>query len=593
MSRFVSRVAVVVLLVSALSGCMGAARRMLSMPAFTSDGGHVVMVRVPMRDGVTLTTHVYLPEGDGPWPVILVRNPYNFPTGFRLLAKMFARYGYVGVHQLVRGRDDSEGAWEPFFNEREDGIDTLQWILEQPWQDGNIGLFGASYLSMVQWAVADALPAEVKTLVPMVWGSDLRGLAFEGGVFRPEVVTTWAALMNDERFGWSNMFRFRRALKHRPPITADEEVLGRRLPWYRDWLEAVDADAPLWNLPDARMLQEMPERVKVPVLMLTGWYDIFLPSQLGDFERLATKEQSRLIIGPWTHLMGVKGDGVLPRPGARGGAELLRPVLDWFDHHLKGRPLGDWGPVETYSLGDGTWRRWASWPPEVSTRTWHFHEADRSSVCEGGVLLTVPGWALQSARYVYDPDDPVPSRGGSGLLAFAVPGWRGTPPSNRSQKGLCQRDDVLSFVSPPLEEDLHLLGRAKVHLTVSTDVDDTAFTVKLVEVDPKGRAVNIQDTITSLAYRNGAHRPQPYTPEEIVELELSLWPIEWVVRKGHRLRVDVSSSNFPAYHPHSNFAGPWAHQSEVRKATQTLYFGPSASRVELPVWEGSSDSGRR
>ncbi len=565
------------------TACYDAARLTLDLPPFETAAGEATTLMLPMRDGVKLYTEVYLPEGEGPWPVILIRNPYNFVGGAGALAKLFSRYGYVGVYQLARGRATSEGTWMPFFNERNDGIDTLAWITKQPWHDGNIGLFGASYLSMVQWAMADRFPPQVKTMIPMVWGSDLREVAFSHGMFRFEVATAWASLMYDETLDALNFNTFWKTIAHRPHLEADEKIIGHSLPWYRDWLQSASADAPLWKIPDNLLLRAMPEKVTVPVLMVSGWYDIFVGSQLDDFNRMATRDRSRLIVGPWTHLMGGSGDGVLPLPDKKGAHAMMDRFLNWFDHHLKGEPLDDWGPVETYAIGGG-WQRRESWPPAAKPARLYFAETARAQACTGGRLAAARPEGEDSISYVYDPADPVPSRGGAGLLAFAIPGWSGTPPSMRDQIGLCERDDVLTFTSLYLREDLHLAGRFNIRLTVRSDAEDTAFTVKIMDVDANGRAVNITDTIMALAYRNGDGVPVPYAPHSDATLVLQTWPTEWVVKKGHRLRVDVSSSNFPAYNVHPNVAAPWYAHAESRIANQTVLTGPGREGwLELPV----------
>jgi putative CocE/NonD family hydrolase len=557
---------------------------MLGLPEYTSAAAREEVVMVSMDDGVKLVTEIYYPEGEGPWPVILIRNPYNVPGGAGVIAKIFTYYGYVGIHQTTRGRADSEGEWLPFFNERKDGLATLAWLTKQPWQNGNIGLFGASYLSMVQWAVADALPPEVKTMVPLVWGSDLHTVAYEGGMFRPEVATTWAALMHDETLDNFNMYDFYRAVRHRPHAEVDELFFGAKLPWYQQWLESDSLDAPLWQLPDAKQLVEVPELTQVPVLSIGGWNDIFLPSQLGDFKRLASRSKSRLIIGPWNHLTGVS-DGIVPLDNAGDLMQLMGRIMNWFDHHLKGAPLEDWGPIETYAIRDDQWRRWQDWPPAAPSARLYFNKAVESNSCTGGALLNTPPVLKESVSYVYDPENPVPSRGGAGLLSFAIPGWGGTPPSMRDQKGLCERDDVLTFTSPKLKEDVHIMGKMRVALHVASDVDDTSFTAKVIDVAPDGTAVNIRDGITALSYRNGARAPIAYKPGELVELELEFWPIEWKVPKGHRIRVDISSSNFPAFMVHTNYAGPWAQQAKTRTANQTLVIGPeTVGYLEVPVW---------
>lgn len=569
----------------AAPGCAKTVTGALKMPEPTAATGDSHDELVVMRDGVKLVTQVYLPEGEGPWPVILIRNPYNFVGGFGPVAKVFTYYGYVGVHQVARGRADSEGEWNPFLNERNDGLDTIEWVKKQPWNNGKIGMFGASYLSMVQWAVADALPPEVKTLVPVVWGNDLRGVAFEGGMFKPEIVTAWAALMHDETLDFTNARNFHKALRHRPQIEIDEQFFGgKKLPWLREWMSSVDGSAPMWRWPDTMLLESMPTRVGVPVLMIGGWYDIFLSSMVVDYHRLATQTQSRLLIGPWTHLTGMDTPPEKPVPGAGDLAANFDKILNWFDHHLKGEPLAQWGPVQTYAIGGDRWVNREAFPPPVRPARLYLQRLAASNACAGGRLLNQPAATVETVSYVYDPADPVPSRGGSGLLAFALPGWGGTPASMRNQAGLCKRGDVLSFVSPPVAADTHLAGTIKVAFTAASDADDTAFTAKVIEVAPDGSTVNIRDAITALRYRNGATTAVAYAPHTPVEVVLEMAPIEWVVKKGYSLRVDLSSSNFPAFAVHTNHAGDWWTQTAVRKAVQTIATAPGRpAYLELPV----------
>lgn len=566
------------------AGCAKTVTAALKLPPPTADAGDYRRETVVMRDGVKLVTEVYLPDGEGPWPVVLIRNPYNFTGGFGPVAKLFSYYGYVGVHQVARGRADSEGEWNPFLNERNDGLDTIEWIKKQPWNNGNIGMFGASYLSMVQWAVADALPPEVKTLVPVVWGNDLRGVAFEGGMFKPEIVTAWAALMHDQTLDFMNMGNFHKALHHRPQIEIDEVYFGAKLPWLREWMSSADGRAPMWRWPDTMLLESMPTRVGVPMLMIGGWYDIFLPSMVTDFNRLATRDQSRLLIGPWTHLTGMDLAPDKATPGAGGLTDHFDKILNWFDHYLKGAPLAQWGPVQTYAIGGDRWVNREAFPPAAQPARLYLQRFAASNDCAGGRLLNQPASTLEATSYVYDPANPVPSRGGAGLLAFALPGWGGTPASMRSQAGLCKRDDVLTFVSPPVAADIHLAGKLKVAFTAASDADDTSFTAKVIEVAPSGETVNIRDAITALRYRNGTTTAVDYVPNTPVELVFEMAPIEWVLKKGYALRVDISSSNFPAFAVHTNYAGDWFTQTAVRKAVQTVGTAPERpAYLELPV----------
>ncbi len=570
-------------------GCgYGVARLALGTPPFSTRHGDSYSVMVPMRDGVRLHTDVYLPKGEGPWPVLLVRNPYNMADWFGGICGFFTRYGYACVHQDVRGRQKSEGEWDPLVNERADGLDTLAWLLEQPFQDGNIALFGMSYLGAVQWTVADALPREVKTLIPMVISTRMREAIYQGGMFRHEVFTLWAALMPNRGLNIFGGAAYQAAIRHYPPIEVDERYFGKRLDWFRTWQMSQDASAPLWRSREFLQLRDMPEKTNVPVLMIGAWYDLFTRGEIDDFSRLASRGISKLVIGPWCHLQMARGD--LPLPGDPGLGGQVNTILDWLDHHLRGAPLRDGrGFVKVYTLGEGTWRNWARWPPETHPAVLYMGGDGNPSGCTAGRLEPIPVDAVGRFEYDYDPRDPVPTRGGGPLLAFAIPGFGGVEPGSVRQPDVCYRPDVLSFLSEPLEHDLHIAGEIRVTLHVASSAFDSAFTARVSAVMPDGETYHIRSSIMSLAYREGDDAPVSYTPGVVVPLEISMWPIDWLLRKGDRLRLDVSSSDFPAYHAHANRAGPWALQSDPIVARQRLFTGGEfPSRVELPVWSGSA-----
>ncbi len=550
-----------------------------SLPAYTHGPGPVEVHRLAMRDGVKLYTKIYHTTEE-PAPVVLVRNPYNIGDYFGFFCGVFVRYGYTCVHQDVRGRLRSEGVWSPLENERKDGLDTLAWLTEQTWQNKKIAMYGMSYLGAVQWAIADAVPQEVKTLIPVVSGTDSFKVMYQGGMFRHEIFTAWAALMPDSEMHFEHGSEYQAALKHRPHQDADQRFFGKKLPWYRDWIGNPTRGSAYWQRTDVRMLATMPERARVPMLLIGGWYDLFLEAQLDDFHRLATRSQSAMLIGPWHHLARDADDRSYP--GAKGAHHMWFSVLDWLGHHLKNRPMQlQPGTIRTYAIGASKWQTRPSFPPPTEPRWFHLSGA-QAQRCEQGKLKaatsSVSAPALK-ASFVYDPSNPVPSRGGAGLLAFALPTYEGVSPGSFDQRGLCERADVLSFQSPPLAAPVHIAGSIRVHLSVSSTAEDTAFTVKLMEVKPDGRALNIRDTIRSLRHRNGDLHAEDYSPGEQVQLRLKTWPIEWQLSAGSRLRVDISSSNFPAYHVHPNLPGPWAEQGRVQRATQRVQRGS----VELPV----------
>jgi putative CocE/NonD family hydrolase len=308
--------------------------------------------------------------------------------------------------------------------------------------------------------------------------------------------------------------------------------------------------------------------------MIGGWYDLFLASQMEDFERLGSRAKSRMLIGPWHHLQ--LSD--VPYEGDIGAEGQLAMILDWLGHHLKGEPLEQQvGVIETYAFGEGKWHVRDRFPPETSTVTLHLDELARSNACDGGRLAPEAPADPGSISYRYDPKDPVPTRGGEKLLGFAFRTFDSPDPGSVDQAGLCEREDVLTFVSEPLEAALHVAGRMQVALEVRSDVEDTAFTAKLIEVDG-GSARNVRDGIATLIHRTG-DEAETHSPGERVTVRIDLWPIEWRFPAGARIRLDVSSSNFPAFHAHPNRAGPWASVKEPIVATQTIEGG----RVSLPV----------
>ncbi|MEL7368725.1 MAG: CocE/NonD family hydrolase [Myxococcota bacterium] len=553
-------------------------QRSLELPHYSHAGGPSRTEWVAMRDGTRLQTQIFLPEGTPPFPTVLIRNPYNFANAFAFICGVFTRYGFACVHQDVRGRMGSAGKWVPFANERADGIDTLEWLTAQSFQDGHIALYGMSYLAAVQWVLTDALPPQVKTIVPMVYGVDPYAVGYSGGMFRLEVLTAWAALMPDDSMHFFNAGAYSRAVRHRPHIESDERFFGERLPWYREWITHPNRHDPFWQRDDLQAFRRNPENIDVPVLMIGGWYDLFLPIQLEDFRRLKSRARSRLVIGPWHHLQ--RADRAVPNDFGLGGQ--WRQVINWLDHHLRNGPLeGPTGAVQWYAYGRGEWIINDDLTAPSSPHTYYLDGFATAATCEGGRLAdTSP--ASGSASYRYDPDDPVPGRGGSAMLAFAFKTYEAVQPGPVQINGVCRRKDVLTFVSAPLTRPLRLVGAPFADLRVTSNAPDTAFTAKLIEVRADGTAIHVRDGIRSLAYRHGRGDgpPAPYVPGDTIDLRIDLWPIDRTFAVGSRLRIDISSSNFPVYHAHPNRYGLWSTQEEAQIATNTVLHG---SRLTLPI----------
>lgn len=569
------------------------------LPEPRSATGEARLERVAMRDGVRLATHLYLPAGDGPWPVLLMRNPYIAPgVDVGEMYRVFTRYGYAVVYQECRGRGSSEGQWVPFANERGDGLDTLAWIVRQPWGDGSVGLMGGSYLSFAQLAMADALPPQVKTMFLMVYGHDQYRLSYMNGMFKHEIFTGWMIGTSDMPPGETPDTLKRKALAHKPHAEADKLLFGKEYPWYREWVVRSAPGDPLWREGLWGRLAEVPGRIGVPIHMIGGWHDIALESAFALHAGLReeVRRQSRFVIGPWDHTMAAAASGEREYPGGDAlGAGAFREALAWFDRMLKGEPYGlPVGVIETYTIGAGEWTSRTRWQPGEERLRLHLaaHGAATAAYA-GGKLGERPSAAADSATYAHDPADPVPTYGGGALLP-AVPATPGKPvPGCVRQPEPGFHPGVLTFLSEPLADDCTIAGEPLVRLAVRSDAGDTAFAVKLSEVLASGEAYNIADGITTLAYRNGAEQPLHYEPGATADIAVALWPIAWRLARGSRLRLDIASSNFPAYHIHPNMAGNWAELTEARVARQTVLFGGEfASYVELPIEAAGGSSGR-
>jgi putative CocE/NonD family hydrolase len=560
-------------------------RRAAKLPAFTQGPGVDRVEQVVLRDGTKLHTEIYLPDGVEKAPTILVRNPYEYLKPIeQMQCQTLTRYGYACVLQDVRGQMASEGDWEPIIHEREDGFDTLAWLVKQPFVDGNIAMRGPSYLTCTQWAVADELPPEVKTLVPQVFGTDLRKVFYERGLFRHDILTAWATLMPGRGMRQLAGSDYLEAANFRPLADADEKFMTKKLQWYRDAQASSSPSAPYWFSPQMEQFRTVPERVKVPMLFIGGFFDPFFMAQRDSWERLATQSQSVFVLGPWNHLNLTSGDADFST--APGRLDQWPVLLEWFDHTLKGKPLTSLKPgtVQVWGVGDSKYRAIERWPAVgLEPTTYQLGGGAQSNRCEGGVLSTTTT-PSEVVSYTFDPKNPVPTRGGASLLSFAFFRTLGIWPGPVDQAQNCARDDVLTFKSEPVKEAVRLSGTAQLKLVVKSTAPDTAFVARLI-AEQDGKALLVRENAATLAYpKSDVLAPQaPVTPGTEVEVIIDFWPIEWVLPAGARWRVDVMSSSFPALHVHSNRAGPWELEKDVDVATQTLMLGEGQAKLELPL----------
>ena len=520
---------------------------------------------VECRDGVRLTVDIYKPAAAGPWPTIVVRCPYPQQAEmWRLHGEQLNRRGYALVCQWCRGTHTSGGTWEPNVNERNDGADLLAWCEEQDWIDV-IGLWGTSYLSLTCWTVADITTPKVASICANHYGTDRFSSAYQKGAFRCDVLTAWAM----QNAGHPVSAEYLESARHLPQMTVDEDMWGGRLDWYRDWISHPQGDDSYWDEGFWGLLKQIPSRVKMPMFIHEGWFDHHLGSALTGYGSLNddVKQHSWLRIGCWNHYFLNPLEGLEPE---HLDAAEVPAALEWFDLTLKRRQTPE-RKVEYYEVGDDSWHTASSWPLPASDIT-----MVNLYFTEGGHLSAEAPEGESVVEYDYDPSNPVMTRGGEALLTTMDEiGARIQPEPN-------WREDVISFESEPLEHDLHIQGGISVDLYISSSAQDTAFTAKLMCVDPDGTARNYRTSITTIGL--DTLDAAPYVPGETRRVTINMWDICWKVPAGSRIRCDISSSDFPQYAVHTNHAGLWSEQTDTQVAHQTIRMGADCpSAIMLPV----------
>ncbi|MBL8176250.1 MAG: CocE/NonD family hydrolase [Bryobacterales bacterium] len=534
-------------------------------------------VRMAMRDGVTLSANLFRPSETGRFPVILVRTPYgkgkDLPRNYRL----FPENGYAVVIQDVRGRYESEGEFDPLHQELQDGEDTLNWAGQAAWSNGKVGMVGGSYLGIVQWKAALSGNRYLKCIFPVVSGYD---------DYRDRLYSTGGAMKLGNRLLWmaSNMRvtgytppEFSLFVRALPVQAADLAATGQRVKMFQEAIEHPTFDG-YWKSISTR---EQIAKVKTPVFSVGGWYDNFVQSDLEAFSALrGMGRQAHTLIGPWAHNMSLPFEGFAFGP--ESSAPVQRYQLEWFDRWLKGKiPARHPAPARIFVMGVNQWRDETEWPPSraVPTRLYLTSEDGANSVAgDGGLGWQMPRKAHED-RFVYDPANPVPTMGGSTCCNPAVFRW-----GPMDQSAVETRQDVLVYTSEPLPEDLEVTGTVLAFLHVATSARDTDFTVKLVDVYPDGRAVNLTDGIVRMRYREGLERTVPVEPGRAYAVTVDAGVTSNVFLAGHKIRVEISSSNFPRFDRNLNTGGRNAMERKGVVAHQIVYTGANqASHVLLPV----------
>ncbi|MGI8331382.1 CocE/NonD family hydrolase [Actinomadura scrupuli] len=537
-------------------------RRLKLSPPSTRDLVAQRDLRVPMPDGVELLADRWAPRTGGEaLPTALIRCPYGRrgPLAWGMVRPLAER-GFQVLIQSTRGGFGSGGAFDPMRQERADGLATLEWVVEQPWFGGSIVLVGLSYLGYVQWAVADRLPPEVKAMIPQSAESALTLEFLRRDGVSLETPFGWGVMIAGQERRWAMLRqllqarRTRRALFTLPLDRADVAAIGHRSDYIQDIL-ACDAEDPRWAGIDHR---HRVAEVTVPVSSIGGWYDIFLPGQIRDFQILQEAGRpARLTIGPWTHL-SVDGTAV-------------REAVEFGLPHARGEQPPRRSPVRLFVMGEETWRDFDAWPPSG-------YPAQRFHLLPDGALAGEPPPESAPDRYRYDPADPTPAVGGVRMVVSVG----GRADSGRvDNTALEARADVLTYTTAALDQDVEVIGEVSAEIWFRSGLPHADVFVRLCDVDPRGRSYNVCDGLTSLS-----------DAAEISRAAVRLWPTAHRFKRGHRIRVQVSSGAFPRYARNPGTGEPLATATTLRAADQAVYHDPAhPSAVILPARIGAQAAG--
>lgn len=587
-----------------------------SGPWPTSEGSGACTVtktsNVPakMRDGTILRADVYTPATTGKVPVLLMRTQYGKevaqvqPSRFQSPA-WFASQCYIVVVQDIRGQGKSGGTFYEYRYDRDDGYDTVQWAAALPGADGQVAMYGSSYVGATQWLAATATPPALKAIIPSNTGDDYYdGWSYEDGAFRLAFITPWmmetiassaAANRGDKELSkalfadgknpstWLSFTPYGSF----PALHPEKPEIA---PYFYDTVAHPTRDS-FW---EAFQIRTHYDRVKVPVLAFDGWYDSFLAGAINNFNGMRVaggsaqaRANQRLVLGPWEHIGWGRPDAVvspmLKDIGPVANSPVNELTVRFLDHVLKGKDNGytDGPRVDYFTMGENRWHTATSFPiAGTQYRTWYLGSEGRanSSMGDGSLTLEKPAGS-PSDHFIYNPANPVPSLGGHSCCS-----WTSGPQGQFDQSAIEQRPDILVYTSAPLKEALDVTGPITVDLFAATDARDTDFTAKLIDVLPDGRAINLNNGIIRAAYRDSLSHPTPIVPGKVYEYHIKVWPTSNLFKSGHRIRLEISSSDYPQFAPNPNTGEPLATARTAVIANQTIWHDAThRSSVILPV----------
>jgi putative CocE/NonD family hydrolase len=542
---------------------------------------------VPMktRDGVTLHADIYRPAADGPFPVLLQRTPYNKENGADFARRAVAR-GFMVVVQDVRGRYTSEGEFYTFKNETNDGYDAVEWAAALPQSNGKVGMFGGSYVGATQMLAAIGRPPHLAGICPVVTASNYHeNWTYQGGAFEQWFNESWTSGLAQDTL--DRLVRTRtNALEGSTalPLTdfpvfniktgASGSALTHALaPYFLDWLAHPLYDS-YWK---QWAIEEQYASIQVPALTVAAWYDIFQGGSLRNFVGLqksagnpAARSRQRLLVTIGGHAGGGRKIGDLDFGPAALEYDETGITLDWYEYLFLGKQnqFASDKPVRIFVMGENQWRNESAWPLERAKSTRYFlHSAGKAnSVAGDGALTAAPAKSESADTFTYDPANPVPTIGGP-LCCDPVH----EPAGPKNQTKVEARSDVLIYSTPALDQDVEVTGPVTLDLFASSTAPDTDFTAKLVDVSPDGTPYNLTEGILRAKFRLSTSEPTPIVPGNVYEYKIDLWSTSNVFLKGHKIRLEVSSSNFPRFDRNLNTGLNAATSAAFVPATNTVY----------------------
>jgi putative CocE/NonD family hydrolase len=555
-------------------------------------------VAMKTRDGVELHADIYRPQGDGKYPVLLQRTPYD-KINASAFAKLAAAHGFMVVVQDVRGRYTSEGEWYPFKHETDDGFDTIEWAAALPNSNGKVGMFGGSYVGATQMLAAIGHPPHLAGICPVVTASNYHeNWTYQGGAFEQWFNESWTSGLAQDTFnrtvrqstnalvGSTVLPLTKYPVFNMSAVPVGADLTRTLAPYFLDWAShpAYDSYWKQWAI------DENYANIQVPALTIAAWYDIFQDGSLRNYVGLkahagneAARSGQHLLVTIGGHAGGGRTIGTVDFGPAAAEYDENTLTLEWYEYLFLGKQNQFAGKsVRIFVMGDNKWRDEDSWPLDRAKLTrYDLHSsANANSTAENGKLFDHPViYADRPDTFTYDPANPVPTVGGP----LCCDGEH-LAPGPRDQKDVEARKDVLVYSTDPLKQDIEVTGPVTLDLFASSSEVDTDFTAKLVDVWPNGYAQNLTEGILRARYRESTSSAKPVEPDQIYEYKIDLWSTSNVFLKGHRIRLEVSSSNFPRFDRNLNTGKSSATDSMFVKAKNTIYHDthhPSA--LILPI----------